>query len=67
MPDTIDYDATNRQLLVGRGYVDNVAPQVWEYEVSGRQVLRHWFSYRKANRERPIIGTRRLPSTLGDL
>jgi hypothetical protein len=67
MPDTIDYDATNRRLLVGHGYVDNVAPQVWSYEVSGMQVLRHWFSYRKANRERPIIGTRRLPSQLGDL
>ena len=24
-----------------------------------------WFSYRKANRERPIIGERRLPSPLG--
>ncbi len=35
MPDTIDYDATNRRLMVGRGYVDNVAPQVWNYEVSG--------------------------------
>jgi hypothetical protein len=67
MPDTIDYDATNRRLLVGRGYVDNVAPQVWNYEVSGTQVLRHWFSYRKANRERPIIGTRRPPSPLGDV
>jgi hypothetical protein len=67
MPDTIDYDATNRRLLIGRGYVDNIAPQVWHYEVSGTPVLRHWFSYRKANRERPIIGTRRLPSTLGNL
>lgn len=30
-------------------------------------MLRQWFSYRKANRERPIIGDRRQPSKLGDL
>jgi hypothetical protein len=30
-------------------------------------VLRQWFSYRKANRERPIIGDRRPPSKLGDI
>jgi hypothetical protein len=40
---------------------------VWNYEVSGKQVLRQWFSYRKANRERPIIGDRRPPSKLGDI
>jgi hypothetical protein len=30
-------------------------------------VLLQWFSYRKANRERPIIGDRRPPSPLGDI
>jgi hypothetical protein len=29
--------------------------------------LLQWFSYRKANRERPIIGDRRTPSPLGDI
>jgi len=67
MPDTIDYDATKHRLLVGRGYVEGVPPQVWKYEVSGKQVLRQWFSYRKANRERPILGDRRPPSKLGDI
>jgi Type ISP C-terminal specificity domain/N-6 DNA Methylase len=67
MPDTIDYDATNRRLLIGHGYIGNVAPHVWHYEVSGTQVLRHWFSYRKANRGRPTIGDRRPPSPLGDV
>jgi hypothetical protein len=67
MPDTIDYDATSHRLLVGRGYVEGVAPEVWSYEISGKQVLRHWFSYRKANRERPIIGDRRPPSKLGGI
>jgi len=40
---------------------------VWSYEVSGKQVLLQWFSYRKANRERPIIGDRRTPSPLGNI
>lgn len=67
MPDTIDYDTISCRLLVGHGYVENVPPQVWNYEVSGKKVLRQWFSYRKANRERPLIGDRRLPSPLGDI
>jgi hypothetical protein len=67
MPDTISYDATKKRLLVGKGYVENVPPAVWSYEVSGKQVLGQWFSYRKKNRERPIIGDRRPPSPLGNL
>jgi len=67
MPDEIGYDASRQRLLVGNGYVENVAPQVWGYEVSGKQVLTQWFSYRKRNRERPIIGDRRPPSKLGNI
>jgi hypothetical protein len=66
-PDSIDYDKAKRRLLIGGGYVEGVPPEVWNYEVSGKQVLRQWFSYRKANRERPIIGDRRPPSKLGDI
>jgi hypothetical protein len=40
---------------------------VWQYEVSGKQVLMQWFSYRKKNRERPIMGDRRQPSPLGSI
>lgn len=67
MPDSIDYDEAKCRLLIGHGYVEGVSLQVWNYEVSGKQVLRQWFSYRKANRERPIIGDRRQPSKLGDI
>jgi hypothetical protein len=67
MPDTISYDAIKKKLVIGEGYVDNVEPSVWGYEVSGKQVLLQWFSYRKANRERPIIGDRRPPSPLGEI
>jgi hypothetical protein len=67
MPDTINYDVNKKRLLIGAGYVENVPPGVWSYEVSGKQVLLQWFSYRKANRERPIIGDRRPPSPLGNI
>jgi hypothetical protein len=67
MPDTIDYDPVSKRLSVGQGYIENVEPGMWNYEVSGKQVLLQWFSYRKAHRERPIIGDRRTPSPLGDI
>lgn len=63
-PDTIDYDPVKRQLKVGTGRIDHVPPEVWAYEVSGKHVLRQWFSYRKKNRERPLIGDKRPPSPL---
>lgn len=66
-PDTIDHDAGLQRLFVGRGFIDRVPAAVWQYEVSGKQVLRQWFSYRKRNRERPQIGDRRPPSPLGDI
>jgi predicted helicase len=67
MPDTIEHDSSTNRLAVGTGYIDNVPRNVWEYEVSGKHVLRHFFSYRKRNRERPLIGDRRAPSELGDI
>jgi hypothetical protein len=67
MPDTVGYDPSKRRLLIGNGYVENVESTVWHYEVSGKQVLLQWFSYRRAHRERPIIGDRRAPSALGEI
>jgi hypothetical protein len=67
LPDEMTYDATKRRLHIGKGYIDNVPPEVWVYEVSGMNVLRQWFSYRKRDRSRPIIGDRRKPSPLGDI
>lgn len=66
-PDTLNYDADKQRLLVGHGYIDNVSPAVWAYEVSGKHVLTQWFSYRKLHRERPVIGDRRPPSKLNDI
>lgn len=67
MPDEIEYDESKQRLLIGKGFVENVPPAMWRYEVSGKRVLTQWFSYRKKNRERPIIGDRRAPSKLGDI
>ena len=63
-PDRIEYDAAARRLKVGDGFIDNVPRAVWKYEVSGKQVLVQWFSYRRRDRSRPIIGDRRPPSSL---
>jgi Type ISP C-terminal specificity domain len=60
----MDYDSANRRLTIGKGYVENVTPEMWKYEVSGKQVLWQWFSYRRRDRSRPIIGDRRPPSPL---
>ena len=38
-PDRIEYDAAAHRLRIGDGYIDNVPRAVWEYEVSGKQVL----------------------------
>lgn len=67
MPDTLGYDAGKNRLLVGHGFIDNVPLAVWQYEVSGKQVLVQWFSYRKKDRQRPIMGDRRKPSPLADI
>lgn len=64
LPDTIDHDAAANRLHVGGGHVDHVTPAMWAYEVSGKRVIRQWFSYRKRDRSKPIIGDRRPPSEL---
>jgi Type ISP C-terminal specificity domain len=67
MPDAIEHDAATQTLHVGAGRIAPVPSTVWRYEVSGKQVLTQWFSYRRKTRERPLIGDRRPPSPLGDI
>lgn len=64
LPDTMTHDAAARRLHVGDGFVDNVPAAVWAYEVSGKTVLRQWFSYRRRDRTKPLIGDKRPPSPL---
>ena len=65
LPNTMEYDVASHRLKIGQGYVENVTPEMWDYEVSGKQVLVQWFSYRRHDRTRPVIGDKR-PSSLLD-
>lgn len=65
--DMLSYDPAENRLHVGGGYVDHVTPAIWEYNVSGKQVLGQWFSYRGRHRERPLIGDKRPPSRLEEV
>ena len=64
LPDDMHYDAANQRLHIGKGYIDHVSPDIWAYEISGKNVLKQWFSYRKRDRSRPQIGEKRPPSPL---
>lgn len=64
MPHELDYDAPARRLKIGTGYVANVSPEVWAYEVSGKTVLKQWWSYRRQDRTKPPMGDKRPPSAL---
>lgn len=64
MSDEIRHDPSQSRLHVGAGYIDRVPEVVWTYEVSGKQVLVQWFSYRRRDRSRPLIGDKRPPSPL---
>lgn len=66
-PNSISYDAAAREVHIGHGFVKNVPLEVWEYEVSGKQVLVQWFSYRRLDRSKPIMGDRRTPSRLNGI
>jgi Type ISP C-terminal specificity domain len=67
LPEMMDYDPGQRRLKIGKGYIDNVTPEMWAYEVSGKQILPQWFSYRRRDRSRPVIGEKRPPSPLEEI
>ena len=67
MPHELDYDAAGQRLIIGTGYVEHVAPQVWAYEVSGKRVLSQWWSYRRKDRSKPAMGDKRPPSELSKI
>ena len=68
MPDEMTYDEKGQTLRIGdKGRIINVTPQMWAYEVSGKQVLTQWFSYRKKDRSKPPMGDKRPPSKLSEI
>jgi hypothetical protein len=64
LPETMVYDAAKRRLVIGKGFVENVTPAMRNYEISGKNVLDQWFSYRRRDRTKPQIGDKRPPSPL---
>ncbi len=64
LPQTMSYDAAKRRLVISKGFVENVAPAMRNYEISGKNVLDQWFSYRRRDRTKPLIGDKRPPSPL---
>jgi hypothetical protein len=67
IPDDSSIDgAASSRFLPGTSCIENVPAAVWNDQVSGKQVLTQWLSHRRRNRERPIIGDRRPPSSLGN-
>ncbi len=64
LPDTMTHDAAKNRLHIGKGFVDNVTADMWTYEISGKQTIWQWFSYRRLDRTKPVIGDRRPPSPL---
>jgi hypothetical protein len=67
MPHELEYDAAARRLKIGTGYIANVSQAVWDYEVSGKIVLRQWWGYRRKDRSKPPMGDKRPPSKLSEI
>lgn len=49
MPTEIEYDVPTSTLRVGSGSFGPVSQTVWDYTIGGKDVVRSWFNYRKAN------------------
>lgn len=45
-PETFSYNSATQELHVGKGIFERVRPQVWEFSVSGLQVVKSWLAYR---------------------
>ena len=48
-PKSFRHDAETRTLHLGRGEFSGVAPEIFEFEVSGRKVVWSWLRYRMKN------------------
>ncbi len=60
-PETFSYIDTTRALHIGEGVFAPVAPEVYEFEVSGLKVVQSWLNYRMRN------GAGRKSSPLDDI
>ncbi|WP_375264075.1 type ISP restriction/modification enzyme, partial [Palleronia sp.] len=49
-PEEYSYNPAEREIAVGDGRFGPVAPEVWEFEVSGLAVVKSWLGYRMKKR-----------------
>lgn len=49
IPTTMNYDPDTATIHIGSGSFGPVPQAVWDYTVGGREVIKSWFNYRKAN------------------
>ncbi len=49
-PAEYSYDHTKGEVVVGDGRFGPIAPEVWEFEVSGLKVVQSWLGYRMKKR-----------------
>ncbi len=49
-PETFRYDAAKQELHVGEGVFTDVRPEVWNFSVSGFEVVKSWLAYRMRDR-----------------
>lgn len=49
-PETFSYDEADKAICVGPGRFGPVEPAVWEFEVSGLNVVQSWLAYRMKKR-----------------
>lgn len=50
-PQTFEYIEQSKTLRIGTGAIAPVAPAIWNYEVSGLQVVKSWLGYRMKDRK----------------
>jgi len=49
MPESVRYDEQTECLCLGSLVIKNVAPDVWDYQVTGMPVVKKWVGYRKSS------------------
>ncbi len=49
-PEDFSYSYSDQELRVGKGIFEKVRPQVWEFNVSGFEIIKSWLGYRMRHR-----------------
>lgn len=46
-PEEFSYSAASKEIQLGAGRFGPVAPEIWEFEISGLKVVQSWLAYRR--------------------